>query len=64
MTKEKVAPKFEEVKALFTENSDALRNLLQKMVQDILEGEMENFLEAGPYERTETRRGYRAGYYS
>ena len=64
MTKEKVAPKFEEVNALFTENSDALRNLLQKMVQDILESEMENFLEAGPYERTETRRGYRAGYYS
>ena len=27
MTKEKVTPKFEEVKALFTENSDALRNL-------------------------------------
>ena len=46
-------------KALFTENSDALRDLLQKMVQDILEGEMENFLEAGPYERTESRRGYR-----
>ena len=64
MTKEKVAPKLEEVKALFTENADALRNLLQKMVQDILESEMENFLEAGPYERTETRRGYRAGYYS
>ena len=64
MTKEKVAPKLEEVNALFTENSDALRNLLQKMVQDILESEMENFLEAGPYERTETRRGYRAGYYS
>ena len=64
MTKEKIAPKLEEVKALFTENPDVLRNLLQKMVQDILESEMENFLEAGPYERTATRRGYRAGYYS
>ena len=64
MTKNKVAPKMEEVKALFTENPDAFRNLLQKVVQDALESEMENFLEAGPYERTETRRGYRAGYYS
>ena len=64
MTKEKIAPKLEEVKALFTENPDVLRNLLQKMVQDILESEMVNFLEAGPYERTATRRGYRAGYYS
>lgn len=64
MTKNKVAPKMEEVKALFTENPDAFRTLLQKVVQDALESEMENFLEAGPYERTETRRGYRAGYYS
>ena len=64
MTKDKVAPKMEEVKALFTENPDAFRSLLQKVVQDALESEMENFLEAGPYERTETRRGYRAGYYS
>ena len=64
MTKNKVAPKMEEVKALFTENPDAFRSLLQKVVQDALESEMENFLEAGPYERTETRRGYRAGYYS
>ena len=64
MTKDKAAPKMEEVKALFTENPDAFRSLLQKVVQDALESEMENFLEAGPYERTETRRGYRAGYYS
>ena len=64
MTKDKVAPKMEEVKALFTENPDAFRTLLQRVVQDALESEMENFLEAGPYERTETRRGYRAGYYS
>lgn len=64
MTRDKVAPKLEEVKALFTENPDALRRLIQKFVQDALESEMENFLEAGPYERTETRRGYRAGYYS
>lgn len=64
MTRDKVAPKMEEVKALFTENPEAFRSLLQKVVQDALESEMENFLEAGPYERTETRRGYRAGYYS
>ena len=31
MTKEKVAPKLEEVKALFTENPDAFRSLLQKV---------------------------------
>ena len=36
MTKEKLALKPEEVKALFSENPDALRNLLQKMVQDII----------------------------
>ena len=51
MTKEKVAPKLEEVKALFAGNTDALRDLLQKMVQDILESEMENFLDAGTLRR-------------
>ena len=48
MTKEKVAPKLKEVKALFTENPDVFRTLLQKVVQDALESEMENFLEAAP----------------
>ena len=64
MTKQNVARNLEEVKGIFTENSEALRKMVQEIVQDVLNGEMENYLEAGPYERTETRRGYRAGYYT
>ena len=49
-----VARNLEEVKGIFTENSEALRKMVQEIVQDVLNGEMGNYLEAGPYERTET----------
>ena len=64
MTRQSVARNLEEVKGIFTENSEVLRKLVQEIVQEVLNGEMENHLEAGPYERTETRRGYQAGYHS
>lgn len=36
---------------------------LMKALQEVLEGEMTEFLGAEPGERTEARSGYRAGYY-
>ncbi len=52
--------------ALWQEGSenggDALRHLLQVMIQELLEKEMERFLGAGHYERSEQRRGWRNGY--
>jgi hypothetical protein len=37
---------------------------MQEALQEVLEGEMTEFLGAAPGERTEGRTGYRAGYYS
>jgi transposase-like protein len=41
---------------------DAIRGLLQRTIQQVLEEEMTVFLNAEPYTRTEERRGYRNGY--
>ena len=52
--------------ALWQESSengkDALRHLLQAVVQEVLEEEMTAFLRAQPYERSDGRRGWRNGY--
>jgi putative transposase len=41
---------------------ELLKGIVEYTVQHLLEGEMERFLGAGVYERTEERRGYRNGY--
>ena len=42
---------------------DALRPLVAEALQQILEGDMEEALGAGKWERTGARLGYRSGYY-
>ena len=42
---------------------DLMKALMKEALQEVLEGEMTEFLGASPGERTETRQGYRAGYY-
>lgn len=43
---------------------DLMKALLKEALQEVLEGEMTDFLGAAPGERTDERQGYRAGYYS
>ena len=43
--------------------NSALKTIVEETLQQVLEGEMEEALQAGKSERTETRLGYRAGYY-
>jgi putative transposase len=45
-------------------DQDVLKDLMREALQTVLEGEMTEFLGAGPSERTDQRQGYRAGYYS
>src|SRR5690606_24692656 len=40
------------------------KDLMREALQTVLEGEMTEFLGAAPGERTASRSGYRAGYYS
>jgi len=53
----------DEVKQLLQEEPDFLRPMVQTAVQEMLETEMDELLGAGCYERTDSRTGYRSGYY-
>ena len=44
-------------------DGNLMKTLLKEALQEVLEGEMTEFLGAAPSERTEERQGYRAGYY-
>ena len=46
------------------DDEEFVRELVQRTLNEILEAEMTEFLGAGKSERTETRRGYRSGYYT
>ena len=48
--------------ALFGDNPEPLRELVENVCQNILEAEITNHLEAEPYQRSDDRKGYRNGY--
>jgi putative transposase len=52
------------VEALVAGDCDLMKSLMKEALQEVLEGEMAGFIGAAPSERTESRQGYRAGYYS
>ncbi len=52
----------QELLRLLTEE-DALKKLMQTLLQEVLEAEMDEALRAGKSERTESRLGYRSGHY-
>ena len=62
MTKCKTSPFGSDWKALLT-GDDRFRHLLQVVVQEVLEAEMTDALQADKNERTDGRLGYRSGYY-
>ena len=51
-------------KVLVGEEKEFFRVVVQEVVQQVLETEMEDLLQAGKGERPESRQGYRSGYYS
>lgn len=53
-----------EVKTIISQEPDFLKPMLTKLMEEILESEMNEAIGASSYERTGLRRGYRAGYYS
>lgn len=54
----------QELKDLLAEDSDLLKAVVREVVQEVLEAEMDETLQAEKGERTSSRLGYRAGYYS
>lgn len=62
MTTRKRNTKLKAVEAVAGDR-DLMKTLMKEALQEVLEGEMSEFLGAEPGERTEARNGYRAGYY-
>lgn len=63
MTQKKSTVDLAEVKELMAQNIDFLKPLVTRILQEILEGEMDEALGAGRYERNGERLGYRSGHY-
>lgn len=64
MTTSKHKGKLLPVEAMLAEDGDFMKRAVKDALQEVLEGEMTEYLGAEPGERTEARNGYRAGYYS
>jgi transposase-like protein len=67
MARKQDIPTKQDWKAIFVEalqeNDDAFRRLLERIVQEMLESDMDETLGAEKNERTANRQGYRSGYY-
>jgi len=61
MTQKKDNASCPSVQEALINNPDFLRQIVQQVCQDLLQTELDRFLEAGPYERTQSRKGYRNG---
>jgi putative transposase len=64
MTSIKDKPAAAAIKDLLSQSPDGLREIVRAVMQEMLEAEMTDALQAGKGERTSTRLGYRSGYYS
>jgi putative transposase len=53
----------EDLKRMLAEEGDLLKTIIEQTVQQVLEAEMDEALQAGKSERSEHRLGYRSGYY-
>ena len=63
MTIKKLKAKGVDVEALIEQDADLIKTLMKQALQEVLEVEMSDCLGAAPWERSEGRQGYRAGYY-
>ena len=63
MANRKATPARLDWKAVLTSDADGFRALLQTVVQEVLEAEMTEALQAEKNERTASRLGHRSGYY-
>lgn len=64
MTQKKHSAKQRSVQELMEQDQDLLRGLMKEALQQVLEADMEEALQAGKGERSESRLGYRSGYYT
>src|SRR3546814_14119615 len=63
MTRTEIKPAVSAVKELLAQEPDALREIVRRVMQAMLEAEMDEALGAGKSERRDARLGYRPGHY-
>ena len=63
MARSKSIVSVDEIKEILQAEPDFLKTLITKLIQDVLEAEMEEALQAAKSERNVSRPGYRSGYY-
>ena len=64
MTRKKSKQNTCELQALMTQNADWMQPMVQWLIQEVLEAQMTEALGAAKGERSESRQGYRSGYYT
>ena len=64
MSKKKNSKKLNNLKVLISEDEDFLRDMIRQGIEEFMEEEMAEMLQAGRSERTCSRTDYRSGYYS
>jgi len=64
MTRNENKPSIAAVKELMGANHDVLREIVQDLLQEMLEGEMSEALGASKSEGSDDRVGYRSGHYN
>jgi len=64
MTSTKDKPAAAAIKDLLSQSPDGLREIVRAVIQEMLEAEMTDALQAEKGERTSARLGYRSGYYT
>src|SRR3546814_12673620 len=63
MTRTEIKPAVSAVKELLAQEPDALREIVRRVMQALLEAEMDEAMGAGKSERSDARAGYRSGTY-
>ena len=53
----------EDLRRMLSEDGDLLKTIIEQTVQQVLEAEIDEALQAGRGERSEQQLGYRSGYY-
>jgi transposase-like protein len=64
MTQKQNSAKEQEWREIYQQGPDGIRRLVEKALQEVLEADMDEAVGAQKGERTESRLGYRAGYYT
>ena len=62
MTSDHRRPQARAAQGVLLDDADFLREIVERVLQEVLEAEMTEHVGAAPHERTDTRKGHRNGH--